>query len=68
MLCTMAAPLRQRRDADYRALLTVEGMPGEWLEVEVPEERFVLGVVEFHVVQNVIINKPSLIFLSLILL
>ena len=38
MLCTMAAPLRQRRDADYRALLTVEGMPGEWLEVEVPKE------------------------------
>lgn len=24
-LCTMAAPLRQRRDADYRALLTIEG-------------------------------------------
>ena len=48
MLCTMAAPLRQRRDADYRALLTVGGVPGEWLEVEVPEEGFVLGVVEFH--------------------
>jgi len=29
-------------------LLSVEGVPGEWLEVEVPEEGFVLGVVEFH--------------------
>ena len=48
MLCTMAAPLRQRRDADYRTLLSVEGVPGKWLEVEVPEEEFVLGVVEFH--------------------
>ena len=48
MLCTMAAPLRQRRDADYRALLTVGGVPGEWLEVEVTEKGFVLGVVEFH--------------------
>ena len=49
MLCTMAAPFRQRRDADYRALFTVEGVPGEWLEVEMPEEGFVLGVVEFHI-------------------
>ena len=48
MLCTMAAPLRQRRDADYRTLLTIEGVPGERLEVEVPEEGFVLGVVVFH--------------------
>ena len=33
---------------EWRTLLTVEGVPGEWLEVEVPEEGFVLGVVEFH--------------------
>lgn len=33
---------------EWRTLLTVEGVPGKWLEVEVPEEGFVLGVVEFH--------------------
>lgn len=33
---------------EWRTLLTVEGVLGEWLEVEVPEEGFVLGVVEFH--------------------
>lgn len=33
---------------EWRALLTVEGVPGEWLEVKVPEEVFVLGVVWFH--------------------
>ena len=33
---------------EWRTLLTVEGVPGEWLEVEVPEEGFVLGIVEFH--------------------
>ena len=32
----------------WRTLLSVEGVPGEWLEVEVPEEGFVLGVVGFH--------------------
>lgn len=32
----------------WRALLSVEGVPGEWLEVEMPEEGFVLGVVDFH--------------------
>lgn len=53
MLCTMAAPLRQRRDADYRTLLAVESVPCEWLEVEVPEEGFVLGVVEFHWVKYI---------------
>ena len=56
----MAAPLRQRRDADYRALLTVEGVPGEWLEIEVPEEWFVLGVVEFHNMFMIIIPNYSL--------
>lgn len=34
---------------EWRALLAVEGVPCEWLEVEVPEEGFVLGVVEFHI-------------------
>lgn len=33
---------------EWRTLLTVEGVPGEWLEVEVPEEGFMLWVVEFH--------------------
>lgn len=33
---------------EWRALLTVEGVPGEWLEVKVPEEVFVLEVVVFH--------------------
>ena len=32
----------------WRALLSVEGVPGKWLEVEVPEEGFMLGAVEFH--------------------
>ena len=33
---------------EWRTLLTIEGVPGEWLEVEVPKEGFVLGVVWFH--------------------
>ena len=33
---------------EWWTLLSVEGVPGEWLEVEVPEEGFVLWVVEFH--------------------
>ena len=33
---------------EWQTLLTVEDVPGEWLEVEVPEEGFVLGVVWFH--------------------
>lgn len=48
MLCTLAFPFRQRRDTDCRAMLSVEGVPGKWLKVEVPEEGFVLGIVEFH--------------------
>lgn len=44
----MAAPLRQRRDADYRAVLAVEGVPGEWLNINLPEEGFMLGVGGFH--------------------
>ena len=48
MLCTMAAPLRQRRDADNRALLSVECVSGERLEVEV--QRKDLCLVLFGVV------------------
>ena len=33
---------------EWRALLTIEGVPGEWLEVEVPEEGFMLVVVRLH--------------------
>ena len=32
----------------WRTLLSVEGVPGEWLYVKVPEEGFMLGAVEFH--------------------
>ena len=32
----------------WRTLLTVEAVPCKWLEVEVPEEGIVLGVVWFH--------------------
>lgn len=30
---------------EWRALLSVEGVPGEWLEVEILEERFMLWVI-----------------------
>ena len=33
---------------EWRTLFSVEGVPGEWLEVEMPEEGFILGVVELH--------------------
>ena len=33
---------------EWRTLLSVEGVPGEWLEIEVPEKGFVLGGVDFH--------------------
>ena len=45
---------------EWRTLLTVEGVPGEWLEVEVPEEGFVLGVVKFHNMFMIIIRDYSL--------
>jgi hypothetical protein len=32
----------------WRTLLSAEGVPGEWLEVEVPEEGFVLWISLFH--------------------
>ena len=35
---------------EWWTLLTIEGVPGEWLKVEVSEEEFVLGVVWFHIV------------------
>lgn len=36
----------------WRTLLSIEGVPCEWLKVEVPEEGFVLWVVEFHNFNN----------------
>ena len=33
---------------EWRTLLTIGGVPNEWLEVEMLEKGFVLGVVEFH--------------------
>ena len=33
---------------EWRALLSVEGVPGEWLEVEMLEEGFMLWVILFH--------------------
>ena len=47
--CQIASPsLLVLSGNEWRTLLTVEGMPCKWLEVEVPEEGFVLGVVWFH--------------------
>ena len=45
---------------EWRTLLTIEGVPGEWLKVEMPEEGFVLGVVEFHNMFMIIILNYSL--------
>ena len=45
---------------ECRTLLAVESVPCEWLEVEVPEEGFVLGVVEFHNMFMIIIPNYSL--------
>ena len=45
----------------WRTLLTVEGVPGKWLEVEVPEEGFVLGVVGFHNSSTIFIDYSNLI-------
>ena len=33
---------------EWRALLSVEGVPSEWFEVEMLEKGFVLGGVDFH--------------------
>ena len=33
---------------EWWTLLTVEGVPGKWFEVKMPEEGFVLWVVWFH--------------------
>ena len=33
---------------EWWTLLSVEGVPVKWLEVEMPEEGFVLGIVGFH--------------------
>ena len=45
---------------EWRTLLTIEGVPGEWFEVEAPEEGFVLGVVKFHNMFMIIIRDYSL--------
>lgn len=45
----------------WRTLLSVEGVPGEWLEVEMPEEGFVLWVVWFH---NSYLFKISIVNLA----
>ena len=37
-----------KQDTDWRTLLSIEGMPCEWLEVEMPEEGFMLDVILFH--------------------
>lgn len=37
-----------KRDTDWRTLLSIEGMPCEWLEVEMPEEGFMLDVILFY--------------------
>ena len=37
-----------KRDAACRTLLSVKGVPCEWLDGEVPEEGFMFGIVEFH--------------------
>ena len=45
---------------EWRALLSVGGVSGEGLKVEMSEERFVLGVVEFHNMFMIIILNYSL--------
>ena len=45
---------------EWRALLSVGGVSGEGLKVEMSEERFVLGVVEFHNMFMIIIRDYSL--------
>ena len=49
---------------EWQTLLTVEDVPGEWLEVEVPEEGFVLGVVWFHFIlfSYMLFQQVSLLF------
>ena len=59
--CQIASPcLLVLFGNEWRALLTIEGMPGKWLEVEMPEKGFVLGVVEFHNMFMIIIRDYSL--------
>lgn len=45
---------------EWRALLSVGGVSGEGLKVEMSEERFVLGVVGFHNMFMIIILNYSL--------
>ena len=39
------------------ALLSIASLPGEWLNVKMPEEGFMLGAVEFHWVIYMTITK-----------
>ena len=42
-------------------------MPGKWLEVEVPEEGFVLGVVWIHKIFSFQFDMADIIFLQVFL-
>lgn len=60
--CQIASPgLLVLFGNEWRALLTIEGMPGEWLNVKVPEKGFALGVVGFH---NSYLFKISIVNLA----
>ena len=47
--CQIASPcLLVPFGNEWRALLSVEGVPSEWFEVEMLEKEFVLGGDDFH--------------------
>ena len=47
--CQIASPcLLVLFGNEWRTLLTIEGVPSEWFEVEMLEKGFVLGGVDFH--------------------
>lgn len=52
-----------KRDTDWQTLLSVEGVLGEWLEVDVPEELFVLGVVLNHNSSTILYHYQIIRFL-----
>ena len=51
----------------WRTLLIIEGVPGEWLEIEVSEEGFVLGVVWIHKLFSFQFDMADIIFLQVFL-
>ena len=51
----------------WRTLLSIEGVPGEWLEIEVSEEGFVLGVVWIHKLFSFQFDMADIIFLQVFL-